>query len=176
LPRIDRGPRSESELQAALGDVAAALPFDDCQRVARSAHLPTAVAQQISATLRDARDRGLISDFVMTAIDQNVQLLVDDIGGCERIHKTPIPFAYMVHVRRALIVYCLSLPVAIAGEFGWFTVPIVFLTCYVFIGIEEIGVEIEDPFGSDENDLPLETICATIERNLVDMIPAAPPP
>jgi putative membrane protein len=171
LARIDRGPRNEDELQAALGPVAALLPADARQQVTRAAHLPTAVAQQISATLRDARDRGLVSDYVMTAIDQNTQLLVDYLGGCERIHKTPIPFAYMVHVRRALIVYCLSLPMAIAGEFGCYTVPIVFLTCYVFIGIEEIGVEIEDPFGSDENDLPLETFCATIERNLVDMIP-----
>ena len=95
--------------------------------------------------------------------------IVDYLGGCERIHKTPIPFAYMVHVRRALIMYCLSLPAAIAGEFGWVTVPITFLVCYVFIGIEEIGVEIEDPFGDDENDLPLEAICQTIERNLFDL-------
>ena len=133
-----------------------------------SAHVPTAVALQISNNLRDAQRTGLISDYVMMAIDQNTQLLVDYVGGCERIHNTPIPFAYMVHVRRALILYCLSLPVALVGEFNWITVPITFLVCYVFIGIEEIGVEIEDPFGDDENDLPLESLCQTIERNLLD--------
>jgi putative membrane protein len=42
----------------------------------------------------------------------------------------------------------------------------VLLVAYTFFGIEEIGVQIEGPFGFDENDLPLEEICETIERNL----------
>jgi putative membrane protein len=171
--RVDRGSRTAAEIIETLGPIAAALPVDACQKVVAAAHIPTAVAQQISAALLEARNRGMVSDYVMTAIDQNTQQLVDYIGGCERIHKTPIPFAYMVHVRRALIFYCVSLPMALAGEFGWFTVPITFLVCYVFIGIEEIGVEIEDPFGADENDLPLEAICETIERNLSDLLPPA---
>jgi putative membrane protein len=40
------------------------------------------------------------------------------------------------------------------------------LLAFVFLGIEEIGVEIEDPFGQDANDIPMERICATIEHNL----------
>jgi len=157
-----------------LGPMSTSLPPDDCRRVLETNHIPTAVARQISELLREARDRGLISDYVMAAIDQNTQQLIDYVGGCERIHKTPIPFAYMVHVRRALILYCFFLPFALAGEFDLMTVPITFIVAYVFIGIEEIGVEIEDPFGHDENDLPLEAICATIERNLLDMIHQPP--
>ena len=107
---------------------------------------------------------------MFTTLDQNVQLLIDYLGGCERIHKTPIPYAYMVHVRRALIMYCGSLPFSLVKDFGWETVPAVVLLTYVFLGIEEIGVEIEDPFGEDENDLPLERICGTIERNLLELI------
>ena len=56
----------------------------------------------------------------------------------------------------------------LVDTFGWFTILDVLLVAYTFFGIEEIGVEIEGPFGDDENDLPLETICRTIERNLLD--------
>jgi putative membrane protein len=99
-------------------------------------------------------------------LDQNVQLLIDYLGGCERIHKTPLPFAYVVHLRRALILYCFTLPFALVESFGWGTILDTLLVAYVFFGIEEIGVEIENPFGQDDNDLPLERICATIEQNL----------
>ena len=163
-------PDEEASEKTMLGPIANSLPLEQRQAVLAANHLPTAVALQISQQLRRARDLNLVSDYVMATIDQNTQLLVDYVGGCERICKTPIPFAYMVHVRRALIIYCLLLPFALVGEFSWLTVPITFILAYVFIGIEEIGVEIEDPFGSDENDLPLELICQTIERNLLDMI------
>jgi ion channel-forming bestrophin family protein len=106
-------------------------------------------------------------------LDQNVQLLIDYIGACERIHSTPLPYAYAVHLRRALILYCFTLPFALVARFGWDTIPATLFIAYVLFGIEEIGVEIEDPFGTDENDLPLETICNNIERNLRDVIKPA---
>jgi len=49
-------------------------------------------------------------------------------------------------------------------------VLIVMLFGYAFIGIEEIGVEIEDPFGTDPNDLPLDKICQTIQSTLLDTL------
>ena len=117
-----------------------------------------------------ARDRQLISDHVLTSIDLNINQLIDYIGACERIHRTPLPFAYMVHLRRALLIFCYTLPFALVQTFEWATVVVCFLVSYVFLGIEEIGVEIEDPFGCDANDLPLEQFCATVERGLQDLI------
>ena len=104
------------------------------------------------------------------ALDQNVHFLIDHLGACERIHKTPLPFAYMVHLRRALILFCFTLPFALVGDFGWGTIPRHGLVAYVFFGIEEIGVEIEDPFGLDDNDLPLERLSATIKADLIALI------
>jgi putative membrane protein len=103
---------------------------------------------------------------LLLSLDQNVQLLIDYMGGCERIHKTPLPFAYVVHLRRALIAYCFTLPFALLDQFEWGTIAAVLLIAYTLFGIEEIGVQIEDPFGSDDNDLPLKDICSTIEANL----------
>ena len=130
-------------------------------------HPALGAAVEITQLIRIARERNLITDFLQVALDRNVQLLVDYIGGCERIHKTPLPFAYVVHLRRAMILYCYTLPFGLVESFGWLTIVATFFITYVFFGIEEIGVEIEDPFGRDHNDLPLESICATIEKNLL---------
>lgn len=134
-----------------------------------SPHRGLEIARQISLTLQMSKRKGHLSDYVQIALDQNVQLLVDYLGACERIHRTPIPFAYMVHLRRALIFYCATLPMALIDVLGWGSVVGTLLVTYVFLGIEEIGVEIEDPFGEDANDLPLELICQNIERDVLGL-------
>ncbi len=145
-----------------LGPLADGAPDE----VVNAQHPALAVAAKVTECLNEARSKGLISDIVFTSIDQNVQLLVGYLGGCERIRKTPLPFAYVVHLRRALFIYCLTVPFALVQQTGWVTVLETLLISYVFFGIEEIGVEIEGPFGHDDNDLPLEDICETIHKNL----------
>ncbi len=157
--------------QGALGPAAALLPADEVQRVLAAGNAGVAVAMRMSSVLAEARQRGLISDYVQLQIDQNVQLLIDYQGGCERIVKTPLPFAYMLHLRRTLILFILGLPFALVESFGWATVPVVALVAHTFLGIEEIGVEIEDPFGTEPNDLPLEQISASIGRVLDEVVP-----
>jgi putative membrane protein len=146
------------------------LPPELVQQVLQAQHLPLAVAGQLTRLLVTARDQRVISDLVLGTLDHNINQLIDFIGACERIHRTPIPFAYMVHLRRALILYCFTLPFALVGDLHWWTIAGTFLLAYVFFGIEEIGVEIEDPFGFDENDLPLERFCQTIETNLLAVL------
>jgi putative membrane protein len=143
---------------------------EEAQAAAAAEHPPLEVARRITQLLRDACERGLLSDYVMVEIDRNVQLLVDYLGGCERIHRTPLPFAYMVHLRRAIILYTFTLPFALYNGFGWTAIAVTFFVAYLFFGIEEIGVTIEDPFEGDDNDLPLEEICGTIDRNLSALI------
>jgi putative membrane protein len=149
-----------------LGQGFESLGERDREEARHSQHLALFVAQRMSSVLKRARDRGHISDIVLVSLDQNVQLLVDYLGGCERIRKTPLPFAYVVHLRRVLVIYCFTLPFALVETFGWFTVLDVLLVAYTYFGIEEIGVEIEGPFGYDENDLPMEEISETIQRNV----------
>lgn len=149
-----------------LGPQAHELGAAEAKDAIDAQHTALAVAGVMTGCLREARDKGLVSDFVMVSLDQNVQQLVDYLGGCERIRKTPMPFAYAVHLRRALVLYCFTLPFAMVETFGWTTVVDVLVLAYTFFGIEEIGVEIEGPFGHDDNDLPLEDICETIHKNL----------
>lgn len=144
---------------------------DDAAAVTAHNHAPTAICWRITHHLKAARDAGVLSDFVMVELDRDPHLLVDIVGACERIHKTPLPFAYVVHLRRALVIFCATLPFALLGSFGWSTVPIVMAVSYVMLGIEEIGVEIEDPFEGDDNDLPLEKITAGIQANVGSYAP-----
>ena len=159
---IKSGLRGQTE----LGPSVAHLPSEQVELVRRARHPGLAAATQLTLCLRQARDRGLITDIVYQVIDQNVQQLVDYQGGCERIHSTPLPYPYMVHLRRAIIVYCLTLPFALVHDYSWNTVIAVFLISFLFFGVEEIGVEIEDPFGEDLNDLSLDLFCEKIDASL----------
>lgn len=149
-----------------LGAAERYLPLERVEAARESRHAGLLVAQEMTACLQEAYKKGAITDIVLQMLDHNVQLLVDYLGGCERIRKTPLPFAYVIHLRRALIAYCFTLPFALVETYGWTTLLDVFLVAYIFFGIEEIGVEIEGPFGFDDNDLPLEIICATIQQNV----------
>lgn len=155
-----------------LGNGKALLPQEDAARIEAAQHVPLHVAAEITCALRDAREQGLMDANQLVYLDQNVQQLIDLIGGCERIRNTPLPFAYVVHLRRALMAYCLTLPFALLPSFGWGTFFATVAIAYTMFGIEEIGVEIEDPFGVDDNDLPLERICQTIDGNLRALLPS----
>lgn len=153
-----------------LGAAKDLLPQDEVDEVMRSNHVPLAVSRMMSQLLLEANRKGLISDYVQMAIDQNVQLLVDAFGACERIHKTPLPVAYVLHLRRALVLYIYTLPFALLSAFRWETIPAMFLIGGILFGIEEIGVEIEDPFGKDPNDLPLGLYCHGIQKVVQDIL------
>jgi putative membrane protein len=157
--------------QRDLGPGKDALPHGEARVAEEAAHPPLFAARTISATLEEARRRGVIDSYQQVYLDQNVQLLVDCMGACERIRNTPLPFAYVVHLRRALMLYCLTLPFALLETFGYGTIVVSTVIAYILFGIEEIGVEIEDPFGVDDNDLPLDGICRTIDRNLRALLP-----
>lgn len=152
-----------------LGEAAKYFDAETQRRIESSQHPGLTLATEITQLITKSYHQGLIGEKAMFMLDQNVQLLIDYIGGCERIHKTPLPYAYVVHLRRALIVYLGTLPFAL-GDLGWWELPGVLAISFTFLGIEEIGVEIEDPFEGEPNDLPLESICQTIENNLTAML------
>jgi putative membrane protein len=149
-----------------LGPSAQELSARDFAALQDAQHRGLYVSQRMSSCLQQARVCGMITDVIQMALDRHVQLLVDYVGGCERIRKTPLPFAYVIHLRRALVIYCFTLPFALVESFGWMTTLDVLFVAYTFFGIEEIGVEIEGPFGDDANDLPMRDLCQTIHDNV----------
>jgi len=135
---------------------------------------PLEVAFWIGDYLQDQYKHKHLNAHQLTALQSLINILVDNLGACERILRTPIPIAYAIHLKQLLLLYCLALPFQMVRDLTWWTGPIVALISFTLFGIEEIGIEIENPFGHDANDLPLDAICATMKRNIEDLISLAP--
>jgi putative membrane protein len=135
---------------------------------------PLEIAFWIADDLQLQQEQGRISLYQMNELQSILNGMVDMLGACERILRTPIPLAYAIHLKQLLIIYCFLLPFQLVEDLKWWTGPIVALISFTLFGIEAIGMEIENPFGKDPNDLPLDTICATIERNINDLVDTAP--
>ncbi len=135
---------------------------------------PIEVAFWIGDYLNKQYDRNCIDVYQLTAMNQLLNSLIDCLGGCERILRTPIPLAYAIHLKQLLLLYSLALPFQMVRDLSWGTGPVVALISFTLFGIEEIGLEIENPFGHDTNDLPLDNICATMHRNIEDLISLSP--
>lgn len=135
---------------------------------------PLEIAFWISRYLQEQFHRDRLGIYQLNAMQELVNIMVDCLGGCERILKTPIPLAYSIHLKQLLLLYCLFLPFQLVADLGWSTGLVTALISFTLFGIEEIGVEIENPFGRDANDLPLDTICQTMLINLEDLMSLDP--
>lgn len=87
-------------------------------------------------------------------------------AACERIHGTPIPFSYSLLLHRTAYLYCVLLPFGLVDAIGDLTPLVTLLVAYTFFGLDALGDEIEEPFGTSDHDLPLDAICRTIEIDL----------
>lgn len=117
---------------------------------------------------------GRLHPYQLTACLETLDGLVNSLGGCERILKTPMPLAYSIHLKQLLLLYCLALPFQMVASVGWATPLLVGLISFAVFGIEEIGIEIENPFGNDANDLPLDAICRTMVQNIEELLTTPP--
>jgi ion channel-forming bestrophin family protein len=131
---------------------------------------PLQLAIWIGEYMQKQYNRKLLSVNQLTAMNGLVNELLSALTTCERILSTPIPLAYAIYLKRLLLIYCISLPFQVVSTLHWWTTPIVIVLTFVLLGVEEIGTEIENPFGEDASDLPLDAICATISINIEDLI------
>ncbi len=136
---------------------------------------PLLIALWINTYLQNCFEKGNLDRYQLTQMSRMVGDMVDSLGICERIQRTPIPLAYAIHLKQLLLIYCLSLPFQMVAKMGWYTVPLTALISFTLLGIEEIGNQIEDPFGNDPNDLPLDMLCKVMIRNIDDMIRLSEP-
>lgn len=137
-------------------------------------HPPLQIAFWIGDYLQQQYENNRLNSYQLTAMQQLINSMVDNLGACERILKTPIPLAYSIHLKQLLILYCLLLPFQLVDTLGWATGFITAVISFTLFGIEAIGLEIENPFGFDDNDLPLNAICDTMRRNIEDLISLRP--
>jgi len=162
--------RAERDL-APLGEL---LTEDERERLGPVAQRPYVVLGWVSAKLAALQDAGQLDRARLQVCDGNLTSLADQLGGAERIHRTPVPIAYAHHIKVFVTLFCFSVPFAMVGEMRWYTPLAAGVLAFALFGIDEIGVEIEDPFGYDANDLPLDAIGDGIAVSVKDILEAAP--
>ncbi|MBD6615511.1 hypothetical protein FNW02_06575 [Komarekiella sp. 'clone 1'] len=136
------------------------------QTLINTNHPPLKIAYWIGDYFQHQEQRQSIDMFELIALHQLLDEMVNILGGCERILKTPVPLVYTITLKMLLMMYFLMLPWGLVSGLHWFTGPTLAFLSFILLGIDEIGAEIEEPFGHDPNDLPLDAICLTMLRNV----------
>lgn len=149
---------------------------EEAARFREQDNVPYAMLQRMAELLVDARRNRWIHPFHVPVLEGSLTALTDIQGACERIKATPIPFSYTVLMHRIVAVYCTLLPFGLMDSIKWATPFVVLAISYCFFGLDAIGDEIEQPFGTDTNDLPLKALSRTIERNLRQRLGEKLPP
>ncbi|MBL0884166.1 MAG: hypothetical protein IBJ16_12625 [Chitinophagaceae bacterium] len=138
--------------------------FDD------SKHIPNQiVALMMNKVHLLHRDKS-ISDYQLLFLNNELQSFLDICGACERIKNTPIPYSYSAFIKKFIFFYVITLPLGFALSLGYLTIPVVIFIFYVLASLEIIAEEIEDPFGKDDNDLPMQKIATNIGKNVDDIL------
>ncbi|CAG9464598.1 unnamed protein product [Pedinophyceae sp. YPF-701] len=151
--------REDRNLEDEIGDKLS--PYE-AKALLSATHRPNFVMQVMSDIIREDPN---LNPNQLIAIDANLTEFADQIGASEKILKTPVPVFYTHHISRFLIVWLLFLPLGLWPQLKWDTPFVMVLISFFLLGIDEIGVQIEEPFGV----LALEKLCATIEGNLLEL-------
>lgn len=156
-------------------DYDALRPWIDDSEIATmrgEANPPQVIMRGTGQRLRALWQAGRIDTLHLPALDASLTENTTIQGACERIKSTPIPYVYTVLMHRIVAVYCMTLPFGLITAVGPLTPFVVLMIAYAFYGIDAVGSEIEDPFGEDTNDLPLQALSTMIEVNLKQWIDA----
>jgi putative membrane protein len=137
-----------------------------------------AVLAQVGAGCARLMAGGVINPIHYSVLEVQLTELTHVQGACERIKATPLPYAFDLLLHRTAYLFCLLLPFALAPALGWWTPLLVVIVGYTFFGLDTLGDEMEDPFGREANDLPLDAMVRTIEREFLSALGRTdlPPP
>ncbi|MBC7922375.1 MAG: bestrophin family protein [Ferruginibacter sp.] len=128
-------------------------------------HWPNYLAHCLYRELARLHQQGHLGDAQLLVLNGELRQFTDVCGACERIKRTPIPYSYSLFLKKFLFVYVMTMPFGFIYDFGYWITLIVVFVFYVLASLELIAEEIEQPFGRDQNDLPLDELAANIRRN-----------
>lgn len=155
-----RDERDMTDLRELLGD-------EQATKLSKASHLPMYVAGRLAAMLRQAVDSGTMDRFAFMQAEHERASLIDHVGACERIIRTPLARVFSIKIRRFLFLYLLALPIAIVDKTGVLTPLIVMVVAYPLLSLDQIGIELQSPFSQERlSHLPIDEIAANIEKNV----------
>lgn len=170
--------RHELRDSDSTADLAPLLDAGELERVCAARGRTNALLLELARDLQTCRERGWLDTYLLPALDRELDQMSQALAGCERIKNTPLPFAYTLLMHRTIFIYCVLLPFGLIDVIGVATPLIAAILAYTFFGLDALGTQIEEPFGTLPNDLPLAALCRTVEIDLRQMLGDAdvPPP
>lgn len=136
-------------------------------------HLPMRIAAHMQQHVASAHKEGRITGEQLLVLDRELAQFMEICGACERIKNTPIPYSYSSFIKKFIVIYVFTLPFGFVFSLGYISIPVVMFIFYVMASLELIAEEIEDPFGTDANDLPMTQIADKIRGNVEEVLGAA---
>lgn len=132
--------------------------------------LPLQLTVLVESYIRRGFDRGWFHAPLASQMTVQINSLVDAYGKMETIRSTPIPIAHLIHQKQVLALFACVLPFAIVDDYGWWSIPIVAIVAFTLYGIEGIGVQLEDPFGYDKNDIKMDGIIEDTRQEVMVLL------
>jgi putative membrane protein len=137
----------------------------DLEGLDLSGHQPLRIIQLLRVEIENLLHKETIHKESWLALNRDLDSLINSLGVCERIKNTPIPFSYSLFIKKFIFIYVVTMPLAFVPLFGYLSAFISTFVFYALVSMELLAEEIEDPFGSDQNDLPTDQLCLTIQNN-----------
>jgi ion channel-forming bestrophin family protein len=162
-PQKDDPQQIDAELEDWLeAERRSALPQADNAPLQTALWIGQGIQHQFNQQTIDASQRWAMNNLLNE--------MIAGLTSCERIRSTPMPLAYATYLKSLLLVYCLFLPFGLVDTLGAWTALVMALVSFILFGVEAIGDEIEDPFGTDPNDLPIDQICQMVQREVEGLL------
>jgi len=132
-------------------------------------HIPNQIAKKMFEKTAELYKQGIVTGEELLFVNGEMQSFTDICGACERIKNTPIPYSYSAFIKKFIFIYTMTLPFGYVIQLGYFAIPVVGLIFYVLASLEIIAEEIEDPFGSDDNDISTDVLSENIKKSVEDI-------
>jgi ion channel-forming bestrophin family protein len=153
------------------------LPAAEIDRLVNSKNTATQIIHAQSQELKLMREKGIVEDFRHMELQNILNEFYTHQGQAERIKKFPLPRQYGNGSQIFIGIFIFLLPFSMVSVFheltawgGWLSIPFSVLVGWVFVFMELIGDYSENPFEGLGNDIPMLSLCRTIEIDLKEML------
>jgi putative membrane protein len=153
------------------------LPDHELDRLINASNMATQIINEQSRDLQNLREMGLIEDFRHIEMMQTLAGFYDGQGKNERIKKFPLPRQYANMSQYFTGIFLFLLPFSMMPELLkmsnmgiWLSIPITVLIGWIYVSMELVGDYSENPFQGMANDIPMLSLCRTIEIDLREML------
>ncbi len=146
------------------------LESEEKEKISEKTHIPNEIGRRIYRRLFELKTMGKLTEYDVLLMDVNLKTFSDITGACERIKNTPIPYSYSLFLKKFIFIYVTTMPLAFVSSFGYWSILLTTFVFYVLVSMEVLAEEIEDPFGTDENDLPTAELASKIKQGIDEVL------